>query len=69
MMAKNRGKLVWAIVITLIVAIAVNLGLDFLAGAVPYGLALGPLMSGINIVITGFCAGLGFYLAKSLVEK
>jgi hypothetical protein len=67
-MAKKRGKLIWAIVVTVIAAIAVNLGLGFLAETVSYGLALSPLISAINLVITGFSAGLGFYLAKSILE-
>jgi len=67
-MAK-KGKMIWAIIVTVIVAILINLGFSYIAAISRYGLAMTPVISAINIVITGFSAGLGFYFAKSLVEK
>ena len=67
-MAKKR-RLIWAIVITLILAAIVNVGGSLLIALVSFGLALSPFITAINLMITGFSAGLGFYLAKSLVEK
>jgi hypothetical protein len=62
---------VWLItVLTLVVAVILNvIPFIFIKQDSSLFSYVGATVSAANLVITGFAAGLGFYLAKNLTEK
>ncbi|OGJ21879.1 hypothetical protein A3K73_06680 [Candidatus Pacearchaeota archaeon RBG_13_36_9] len=66
-----KQKNLWiAIIVTLIVAVVINVvPFVFIKQTSGYFAYVGATVSAANLVVTGFAAGLGFYLAKEMVGK